>query len=184
MKEITRRNFLKMMGAVTAATGLGEAISPIEALAEAPWMQSDKSILIGDENTWTLSEMFIPMKGIKNECPDLALGKDGHPWLCWTTENKDGEVINLGSGDTYSVNRLVELLEGDVVYVPKRPGEPDCTFADITKAQKLLNYSPQISFESGVSIMLDNIDHWKDAPVWTSGKIKKATEDWFLHLSK
>jgi len=94
------------------------------------------------------------------------------------------EVFNIGSGNTYSINRLVELLGGDVVYIPKRPGEPDCTFADISKAKKLLNYKPKTTFEKGVKIMLDNIDYWKDAPVWTESKIKKATEDWFLYLTK
>jgi UDP-glucose 4-epimerase len=94
------------------------------------------------------------------------------------------EVINLGSGNTYSINRLVELLGGEVIYIPKRPGEPDCTFADISKAKKLLRYIPKVSFEKGVKIMLDNIEHWKDAPVWTPGRIKKATHDWFMYLSK
>ena len=96
----------------------------------------------------------------------------------------ENEIINLGSGDTYSVNRLVELLEGDVVFLPKRPGEPDCTFADISKAKKLINYEPKVSFEEGVHTMLEHMDHWKDAPIWTPEKIKEATGDWFRYLSK
>ncbi len=98
--------------------------------------------------------------------------------------NIENEVINLGSGNTYSVNKLVELLEGDKVYIPKRPGEPDCTFADISKAKKLLDYKPSVSFEKGVKLMLENIDYWKNAPVWTPEKIKEATKDWFMYLSK
>jgi UDP-glucose 4-epimerase len=94
------------------------------------------------------------------------------------------EIINLGSGNTYSINRLVELLGGDVIHIPKRPGEPDCTFADISKAKKILDYSPKVSFEEGVKIMLDHINDWKDAPVWTPEKIKKVTRDWFSYLSK
>jgi UDP-glucose 4-epimerase len=94
------------------------------------------------------------------------------------------EIINLGSGNTYSVNRLVELLGGDVVYIPKRPGEPDCTFGDISKAKKILDYKTEVTFEKGVKIMLEHIEHWKDAPVWTESKIKEATKDWFLYLSK
>ena len=34
------------------------------------------------------------------------------------------EIFNVGSDNTYSVNRLVELLGGDKVHIPKRPGEP------------------------------------------------------------
>lgn len=92
------------------------------------------------------------------------------------------EIFNLGSGGTYSVNRLVELLEGDVTYIPKRPGEPDCTFADTEKIQGLLGWSPKISLEQGVGEILKNIDYWREAPVWTPESIGKATEDWFRYL--
>ena len=50
-----------------------------------------------------------------------------------------GEIINIGSDNTYSVNRLVNLLGGKVVHIPKRPGEPDCTWAGVSKVKKLLN---------------------------------------------
>jgi UDP-glucose 4-epimerase len=94
-----------------------------------------------------------------------------------------GEIINIGSDNTYSVNQLVELLGGDVVHIPKRPGEPDCTWADISKAKKLLNWQPKVSLEEGVGILLDNIDYWREAPVWDKKSIAKATEKWFEYLS-
>ncbi len=94
-----------------------------------------------------------------------------------------GEIINIGSDNTYSVNRLVELLGGDVVHIPKRPGEPDCTWADISKARKLLNWQPKVGLEEGVSILLDNIDYWQEAPVWDKQSIAKATQKWFQYLS-
>jgi UDP-glucose 4-epimerase len=92
------------------------------------------------------------------------------------------EVFNVGSGATYSVNQLVELLGGDVVHVPKRPGEPDCTLADIAKIQRLLGWKPRVSFEEGVKIMLDNIDYWRQAPVWMPETIAVATREWFEYL--
>ncbi|MFC1767457.1 SDR family oxidoreductase [Candidatus Margulisiibacteriota bacterium] len=95
-----------------------------------------------------------------------------------------GDVFNVGSGNTYSVNRLVELLGGKITYIPKRPGEPDCTFADISKITKSLNWQPKVSFEEGVKILLNNIDYWREAPVWTPETIKDATKDWFKYLSK
>lgn len=95
----------------------------------------------------------------------------------------ESEVINVGSGNTYSVNRLVELLGGKAVYIPKRPGEPDCTHADIAKIKKLLGWQPTISFEEGVKKLLENIDYWKNAPLWTPEKIELATKDWFDYLS-
>jgi len=93
-----------------------------------------------------------------------------------------GEIINIGSNNTYSVNRLVELLGSDVVHIPKRPGEPDCTWADTDKAKKLLDWQPKVSLEKGVSILLDNIDYWREAPVWDKDSIANATEKWFEYL--
>lgn len=93
-----------------------------------------------------------------------------------------GEIFNVGSGATVSVNRLVELLGGDTVHIPKRPGEPDCTFADTTKIQKMLHWKPKVTFEQGVNEVLKNIDYWREAPVWTVKTISKATEAWFNSL--
>mgnify|MGYP000197385963 FL=1 len=95
-----------------------------------------------------------------------------------------GEIINIGSNDTYSINRLVELLEGDIAYIPKRPGEPDCTWADISKATRLLDWTPLVSLEDGVKILLNNLDYWRDAPIWDKQSIAKATEKWFEYLDK
>lgn len=92
------------------------------------------------------------------------------------------EIFNIGSGKTYSINHLVKLLGGDVVYIPKRPGEPDCTFADITKITNMFGWRPKISIEEGVALILKQIDYWKDAPVWTPETIAKATGDWFKYL--
>jgi UDP-glucose 4-epimerase len=93
-----------------------------------------------------------------------------------------GAVFNVGSGGTYSVNRLVELIGGEVVYIPKRPGEPDCTFADTTKIRQRLGWRPLVPFEEGVRRMLEVIDRWRDAPVWDPQSIAAATRDWFTYL--
>jgi UDP-glucose 4-epimerase len=94
-----------------------------------------------------------------------------------------GEIFNVGSGATVSVNRLVELLGGEKVNIPKRPGEPDSTFADISKIRRELGWEPQVAIEEGVAEILKQIDYWKDAPVWTPDSIAEATEDWFKYLS-
>lgn len=95
-----------------------------------------------------------------------------------------GEAMNVGSGNHYSVNRLVELLGGDVEYIPKRPGEPDCTFADVSKIQQLLGWKASVSLEQGVSRMLERINDWKDAPVWNPASINQATASWFRYLGE
>ena len=93
-----------------------------------------------------------------------------------------GEVFNVGSGGTYSVNELVSLLGGEISYLPKRPGEPDCTFADISRIQESLGWKPRVTFVEGVKRLLAHIEDWKDAPVWTPETITEATRDWFRYL--
>jgi len=98
--------------------------------------------------------------------------------------NLSGEIFNVGSGATVSVNHIVELLGGEKVHIPKRPGEPDSTFADISKIRTELGWEPQVSIEEGVGEILRHIDYWRDAPVWTPDSIAKATEDWFRYLGQ
>ena len=94
-----------------------------------------------------------------------------------------GEVFNVGTGRPQSVNRLVELLGGPVVHVPKRPGEPAITHADIGKIRRRLGWEPKVSFEEGVATIVKQIGYWREAPLWTPDKIAEATRDWFRYLS-
>lgn len=95
-----------------------------------------------------------------------------------------GEVYNVGTGAPVSVNELVRLLGArETVHIDKRPGEPDCTWADIAKIATELGWRPRVSFAEGVAVMLQNIDYWRDAPVWTVDGIAEATRDWFRQLS-
>jgi len=97
--------------------------------------------------------------------------------------DKAGQIYNLGAGNPQSVNRLVELLGGgQVEHLPKRPGEPDCTWADISKIQRELSWKPEVSFEEGVASMLKCIKDWENAPLWDKNSIKTATEGWFSAL--
>ncbi len=93
-----------------------------------------------------------------------------------------GEILNVASGNPVSVNRLVELLGGKVTHIPRRPGEPDLTHADISRIKRLLGWKPEVTIEEGVKILLDNIDYWRKAPVWTPETIADATRDWFKYL--
>ncbi len=99
------------------------------------------------------------------------------------TTERVGEAYNLGAGNPQTVNRLVELLGGPVVHIPKRPGEPDCTWADITKIQAQLGWTQQVSFEEGVRRILGNIEYWRNAPLWNPDTIAQATKTWFATLS-
>ena len=94
-----------------------------------------------------------------------------------------GQVFNVGSGGTYSVNQLADLIGGPKVNIPKRPGEPDCTFADISRIRSVLGWSPSVPFKEGVRRIMERIEDWRDAPVWTPDSIADATKDWFKYLS-
>ena len=93
------------------------------------------------------------------------------------------EILNVGSGKTVSINRIVDLLGGSKIYIKKRPGEPNCTFADIKKIRQKINWTPKISIEKGIKILINNLEYWRKAPVWTPKKINKATKLWFKYLS-
>jgi UDP-glucose 4-epimerase len=95
-----------------------------------------------------------------------------------------GRYWNLGAGNPQSVNQLVELLGGSKVQIPKRPGEPDCTWADIARITADLGWKPEVSFEDGVARIVANIDYWKDAPLWDSDSIANATRTWFKYLEQ
>ncbi|MBI5247302.1 MAG: SDR family oxidoreductase [Elusimicrobia bacterium] len=121
--------------------------------------------------------------GDGNQTRDFTFVTDVADALVAAASSKvSGEIFNIGSGQTYSVNRLVELLGGPVTYIPKRPGEPDCTFANIEKIGRVLGWKPKIPLEAGVAEILKHIDYWREAPVWTPQSIADATQAWFQHL--
>jgi UDP-glucose 4-epimerase len=103
-------------------------------------------------------------------------------FLAAAKSDAQGEIFNVGSGHSYAVNRLVELLGGDKEFIPRRPGEPDCTFADTQKITSRIGWTPSIPLEEGVSRMMAVIEDWRDAPLWNQSTIAEATADWFRHL--
>jgi UDP-glucose 4-epimerase len=92
-------------------------------------------------------------------------------------------IYNLGAGRPQSVNLLAQLLGGERVQIPKRPGEPDCTWADIKRISTELGWMPEVRFEDGVRQMLEHIEDWREAPVWEPAAIAEATRNWFAFLA-
>ena len=93
-----------------------------------------------------------------------------------------GVPINIGTSQTISINYLAEMIGGEVIYIPKRPGEPAVTQADTTRAKNLLGWQSEINIERGLEMVISAQETWIDAPVWTLESIDKATSDWFRYL--
>jgi len=96
----------------------------------------------------------------------------------------NGQIYNLGSDNPQTIKYLTKIIGGKTIRIPTRPGEPRTTWANISKIKKQLNWKPTINFEVGVKKMLNQINNWKNAPLWTPKSIRKATKVWFKHLKK
>jgi UDP-glucose 4-epimerase len=114
----------------------------------------------------------------------IYVGDVAEAFLAAANTPISGERYNVGADNPQTINRLVEILGGGVVYVPKRPGEPDVTHADIAKISSQLGWKPTVSFEQGVHNMLADMSRWNDAPLWEPASIAKATETWFRYMGK
>lgn len=95
-----------------------------------------------------------------------------------------GIPINIGTSCPVSINYLAEVIGGSTTNIPKRPGEPDVTHADITRAHNVLNWTPEVGIEMGLKMVLDAKETWADAPKWSVEEIEKATTDWFKYLDR
>jgi UDP-glucose 4-epimerase len=103
--------------------------------------------------------------------------------LAAARSDRVGRCYNVGSDNPVSINQLVKLLNaGETVHIPKRPGEPDRTFASTDRIKAELGWAASVPIERGVEKMLAAIDYWRDAPVWTPQSIATATADWFNYL--
>jgi UDP-glucuronate 4-epimerase len=80
------------------------------------------------------------------------------------------EIFNLGESETIELKNLIKLLEANlgkkaiIEQYEMQPGDVPVTFADISKARKLLNYNPQTKIEDGI---LKFVEWFK------SGKVKR-----------
>ncbi|SDH72448.1 UDP-glucose 4-epimerase [Paraburkholderia steynii] len=132
-----------------------------------------------------LKGLPVTIVGDGEQTRDFTFVSDvARAFLAAAQSSLSGEIFNVGSGNHYSINRLVDLLDCERTYIPKRPGEPDCTFADTRAIREQLEWAPRTTFEEGVNAMLGCINDWASAPVWTSESIAEATRTWFNHLGR
>lgn len=130
-----------------------------------------------------LNKQPLTIVGDGEQTRDFTFVSDVVDALVTVADSDKGGIYNVGSGKPVSVNELVRLLGSPAsVHIPKRPGEPDCTWADIGNIRRQFGWAPKVTFADGVRIMRENIEYWRDAPVWTASSIAEATSDWFQYL--
>lgn len=94
------------------------------------------------------------------------------------------KIWNVGSGNPKSIKQLCKIIDpnNEIIYIPRRPGEPKITHSNILKIKKDLNWKPKVNLLSGIRIIKKEINYWNKAPLWNKNNIKKATKLWFKYL--
>jgi UDP-glucose 4-epimerase len=132
-----------------------------------------------------LKDKPLTIVGDGNQTRDFIHVNDLVNAVIKVTQHKTkNEIFNIASGVETSVNTIAEIIGGKKITIPKRPGEPDRSLADISKIKRLIGWEPKISINEGVKMLVKDIDQWKDAPVWTPETIEDATRPWFKYLKK
>ncbi len=132
-----------------------------------------------------LEKKALTIVGSGNQKRDFLHVKDAVKAFYLLNNSKyKNQIYNLGAGNPIKVKSLANLISPKHIKIPKRPGEPNVTFADIKKIKRDLSWAPKINFEDGVKDMLKDINNWKDAPLWNKKSIKKATLIWFKYMKK
>jgi len=76
-------------------------------------------------------------------------------------KNLEFEIINLGNSDPIELKEFISIIENTVgktakiIQKPIPPGDVNITYADITKAKKLLSYKPETDIRQGIKKMFD-----------------------------
>ena len=113
-----------------------------------------------------LEDKEIPMFGDGTTSRDYTYVDDivdGIIKSCeYTLSHKDVyEILNLGNSSPISLKEMINIIgktlnvEPKIKQLPMQPGDVDRTYADISKAQKLIGYEPKISFGEGIKKFLD-----------------------------
>lgn len=65
-------------------------------------------------------------------------------------DNLNAEVINVGSGENFSILNLAEMISNNLTFLPSRPGEAENTLAGIDKLNQLLKFKPEIKIKNWI----------------------------------
>jgi UDP-glucuronate 4-epimerase len=73
---------------------------------------------------------------------------------------QDFEIFNLGESRTVGLSEMVSILEdvigreADIAFEPDQPGDVPVTYADVTKAVRILGYEPSVPIEEGIRLFV------------------------------
>jgi len=102
---------------------------------------------------------------------------------CSSKSKKITGIFNISTSKSHKVISIAKKISTNLVFIPKRPGEPDKTQGDNTKFIKKFKWKPKINIHDGIKKILKEKHSFMKAPIWTPKKIKKVTSDWFKYLS-
>ncbi|MEK7654182.1 MAG: NAD-dependent epimerase/dehydratase family protein [Patescibacteria group bacterium] len=116
----------------------------VSAWLEAMYFPQNKKAVIYGDGTITRDYCYV------DDVVDANIG-------CMKFDEKfNGEVFNIGSGVSYSVNQVHEKIEQltgkklPLEKMPPRPGDPQSTLADTSNAKEWFGYEPKVSFDEGL----------------------------------
>lgn len=109
-------------------------------------MLEDKEIPMFGDGTTSRDYTYIDdiVEGIQKSCK-----------YCMNNENVY-EILNIGNSSPVSLKEMIETIgkalgkTPKIKQLPMQPGDVDRTYADISKAKKLIGYEPKVSFEQGI----------------------------------
>ena len=109
-------------------------------------MLEDKEIPMFGDGTTSRDYTYVDdiVDGIIKSCEYTLTHKDVY------------EILNLGNSFPISLKEMINIIgktlgvEPKIKQLPMQPGDVDRTYADITKAKKLIGYEPKTSFEEGI----------------------------------
>ncbi|MEN9735386.1 MAG: hypothetical protein RL129_96 [Actinomycetota bacterium] len=91
---------------------------------------------------------------------------------------------NIGYGESVTVKQLANLISERQIYIPDRLGEARETLCDNSQARKDLEWYPKVQFESGLEELLNFLNEWESAPLWTVDNIIGEVTNWNTLLSR
>lgn len=114
---------------------------------------SDYNLVLGSFLKLEAQGKFLTIYGDGEQTRDFCYVDDVAMATIKAMENEKivgGEVINIGSSQSHSINYLSKLIGGKINHLPVRAGDVRHTQADIGLAKELLDWEPKISFEEGI----------------------------------